>query len=281
MTLTIGGPKQLALTTAGTGDNALAAHTNFGTQTGVVVASNPAATSDGPASNAFDGSTYTYWTPDTTGVTDVKLRITTLTGVDVDFVAIASHNLGDYGATVEVDYSANGGANWTTVGAQASATDNRAMGWWFNSTNAPDWRIRVQGFTAGDPIAIGVVMFSKALHFDDKQFGGVQPPIASNEVDLLNNSSVGAHDLGNTVVRRGVKFPFTMDLLSESFTRGADCQAFIEAYNTGAGFFFAWSPTQYGDDLRFCRRDGAALAPVYTGVRARMALNMMLRAFGE
>lgn len=279
MTIEISSSRASSLSAIGTENNPIIGHYNVSNLSGTAYVSNPTATADGAASNAFDGRTSTFWVPDTTGVTNCSLEVTLASAQILSFAAIASHNLSDYGADVKVQYSTDGGSVWNTIGAAVTPTDNGAIAWYFEYQSAADWRIRVTGFTAGDPIAIGVVMMTNPLTFGSRIYQGFTPPIASNDVTLLNNVSVGGHLLGNSTVKRGLMIDFPIDLLDTTFVRGIAFQGFVEAFNTGKGFFFAWRPTQFGD-VRYCWREGGTIAPSNSVVNL-MAAPMKMRAFGD
>lgn len=278
MTLVISPARAVDLRQRGEDDHAIVAHVNQGRSTGVSVASSPAATSTGAASNAFTGDTYAFWTPDTTGVTSATLTVTLSAAQSVDFAAIDAHNLGTYGATVSVEYSTDSGSNWTTIGAAQTLTENGGIGWYFVATSADMWRLNVTGFTAGDGIAVGVCFFGACLTMDRPFYQGFTPPISVNQVDLLNNVSEGNHLLGNSVVRKGLRISAQIDRVSPYFIRGDAFQAFQDEFNNGTPFFFAWRPTRF-PELRYCWRNGAAIAPSNSGPVDLMGFTMNMRAY--
>lgn len=279
MKLVISPAKAVDLRQRSVENNPIVAHDNRGRASGSSVASSPAATTDGAAENAFAGDTYAYWVPDTTGVTSATLTATLSAAVALDFAAIEAHNLGTFGATVSVEYSTDSGTTWVEIGAVQTLSDDDPVGWYFSETSADMWRLNVSGFTAGDAIAVGVCFFGDALMMERPFYQGFTPPIAINDVDLLNNVSAGNHLLGNSVVRKGLKISASIDRLSSEFIRGDAFQAFVEAFNNGTPFFFIWRPTKY-EDFRYCWRSGDTIKPTNSGPVDLMGFSMNMRAYG-
>lgn len=279
MSLVVSPARAVDLRQRNVDNHPIASHENMGRSAGVTLASSPSATTDGAASNAFAGDTFSYWVPDTTGVTSATLTATLATAAALDFAAIEAHNLGTHGATVSIEYSTDSGTTWTVAGAAQALTDDDPVGWYFMAVTADRWRLNVTGFTAGDAISVGVCFFGAALMMDRPFYQGFTPPIAVNDVDLLNNVSAGNHLLGNSVVRRGLTFSAKFQHISATYIRGDRFQAFQHAFNNGTPFFFVWRPTQF-PEMRYCWREGDTIAPSNTGPRALMGFTMNMRAYG-
>ena len=279
MTLIVSPDRAVYLRQKNKDNHPIVSHENMGRSAGVTLASSPAATTDGAASNAFSGDTHSFWVPDTTGVTSATLTVTLATAAALDFAAIDAHTLGTYGATVAIEYSTDGGTTWVVAGAAQTLADNDPMAWYFMAFTADMWRLNVTGFTAGDAISVGVCFFGAVLTMDRPFYQGFMPPIAVNQVDLLNNVSAGNHLLNNSVVRKGLTFSATFQHISATFIRGAAFQAFLHEFNNGTPFFFVWRPTQF-PEIRYCWRDGDTIAPINTGPRTLMGFTMNMRAYG-
>ena len=259
-------------------NNPFVAHVNIGA---TATLGGTAGVTGGGASNAVNGNTYSYWLPNVTSTT-ANLRFTFGSARTVSFAAIEAHNLADYGATISVQRSTDGGVNWNDAGAgPVTPADNRAIAWRMVTVgnDAADWRFQITGLTSGDDIAIGVAFLGDELVIPRRLYQGFSPILTPTEVGLQSNVSVGGHLLGSSVVQQGSTLQADITNVDPSFLRGADWLAFQRAFNRGTPAFFAWRPTKYGTDLHYIWRDGQVIRPTNSGPRDLMALQIAARAY--
>ena len=268
------------LTTAGQLNNPFAAWNNVAAASTTILGGT-ATLPDGAAANAVSGTTYDYWLPNipaTTAAFTVKLPV----AVTLNCVAMAAHNLHTLGGSVILQRSTDGGVSWSSAGLGGTVTplDGGPIVFRVASTgiDAADWRLSFSGLTASAPLYVGVMFFGNDMIFPRRFYQGFAPPIAPNEVQLQSNVSVGGNLLGNSIVAQGSTLSAQFQYLAPSFVRG-DFLPFIPHFNAGKGFFFAWRPTLYGDDTRYCWREGGTIRPVNSGPKDLMSVEMTMRAY--
>lgn len=271
------------LTSAGQNNNPILAWNNFCQGAGATMSSSGGTeAADGSAANAVTGTTYDYWVVDATS-TAVTLEATFNTSRAPTFAGIAGHNIADLGGTLRVQRSDNG-STWEDVGTGAvTPTTNEAVGFYFDPGSATKyWRLRVANIASGQQVQVGVFFLGKAVVIPTRVYQGITPPIRPNAVTLSSNISEGGHFLGSTVVNRGIGSTFPLSHVSPEFIRGTDNSegfaSFIDHFNRGNPFWFAWRPEKYGD-LFWCIRKGAELSPTNTGPGELMGFDLNLRGF--
>lgn len=266
-----------ALASAGQTENPFAAWDN---QAATATLGGSATLPDGAAANAVSGTTYDYWIPNT-GTTTRTFDVKFATARTISFVGIAAHNIFTLGATVQIRRSTDGGVTWNDAGAGTQTpTDNSPIGFRMvtSGNDAADWQIRVQGLTAGTTLYIGVAFFGTDMVFPRRFYKDFAPAIRPTEVQLQSNVSVGGNLLGNSIIAQGSTINAQIRLLPPSFVRG-EMLNFIPHFNAGKGFFFAWRPNTYAQDLAYAWREGGTLRPVNSGPLDYMSIEMGMRAY--
>ncbi len=266
------------LLAAGEENNPFIAHLNKGADATATTALGTELTA---ASNATSGATYNFWSATPTVAGSARLQFVFGSDVVVNFVGIAAHNLGTIGATVKVSYSTDSGATWTDSAAgSVTPTDDQAIGFRFENVDVDYWRIAVTDAGTND-VVIGVALISKYLTIPQRIYQGYAPPITRTDVTLQSNVSEGGHLLGSSVTRRSSRAAASLDLISPTFFRGINWGNFQEKFNSGGGFFWAWRPDDYADDLFYAWRSGPPLTPTNAGPNELMAVEMNMRLYDE
>lgn len=235
---------------------------------------------DGDAFNAVTGTTYDYWLPNVT-TTSCTFRVTFAAPRTVSFVAIAAHNLFDFGATAHIQYSTDSGATWNSGGTSiVTPTDNRPIGWRLVTSghDAADWRVSINGLTAGDAVQIGVVFMGDELVFPQRFYQDFSPIISPTDIVLQSNVSAGNHLLGNSILRRGSTLNAPLRNIDPSFVR-ADMAGLIPHFNNGDPVFFGWRPATYPEDFYYGWREGDVLRPANSSVTNLMTFNLPMRVY--
>jgi len=221
--------------------------------TGTVTASTEAA--DGEAANAANEPTWDFWTP--TAV-PAWIKVDAGSTVSCDAAAVAAHDIGSTGATVQVQSSPDD-ATWTTQGSVAP-TDDSVIIILFPSVSARYWRLRVIDAVA----SIGVAYIGSRLTFTRSVLSGHVALNNAKRVELMNTTTIGGQFLGNRIRRIGAETSVNFGLVDTGFADG-DFAPFKDWYNDGHAFFFASSPLVWPDDVGYCwRPEGASeIRPVY------------------
>jgi len=213
-------------------------------------------------SNVTSAATYDRWRP--TAV-PADLGVEFDVPVIIDYVAIGAHNAGTAGATVEVYDSA--------VGLLASVTpeDNSPIVVHFDALTSTNITIRI----LGSPVEIGVVYAGRLLAMMRPIYGGHTPGILSADTGYQNNMSEAGQFLGRSIVRLGYQESFTWNNLDPAWYRDK-FQPFVAAARARP-FFIAWRPGTFQDEVLFGWTSDD-IAPVNTGVRGLMSVNLSINA---
>ena len=236
----------------------------------------PAVSSDGAAINVKTESTFDRWRP--TGSGSLTLEALFPAATALTFVAIAAHTFGKIGASVHLEYNLSAAAGiWVSLGGAIAAQD-AVMAWRFASISP--WRIRltVSGIAVAATANLAVWFAGNELILPSRIYQGFSPRIVQTDVEVESNVSEGGNLLSSAVVRKGSRLEPSLTLLPDSFVRG-DLKPFLQHFNYAHGFFFAWRPAKYADDIHYGWRDGATLQPQNSGPKAYMSLAMRMRVF--
>ena len=228
----------------------------------------------GERANAVTGSTYDKWRPNVSGTT-AALSFDFGVVTAIGFAAIAAHNANVFGATVQLQSSPDN-ATWTTVASAVATVGVMA----FRVTGvARYWRFNFTGLTAAAPLSVGVAFLSRELIMPRRLYQGYAPVITATEVQLQSNVSVGGQLLGSSVITQGSRLSANISLIPSAFIRGADWVAFQTAFGIGKGFFFAWRPDAFPQDVHYCWRDGGVIRPENTGPLDFMSVSIGARVY--
>lgn len=252
----------------------------FRNQAGTATLGGTGVLADGARENAVLGSTYSYWLPNVTG-TFATLRFTFPSARTISAAAIAAHNIGTLGATVQIRRSTDGGTSWADAGAgTVTPADDSPILWRMitSGNDAVDWEIRVTGLTAGAPLYIGVAFMGTLIAVPTRIYAGFSPVIRPTEVQLQSNVSVGGNLLGSSVISTGSRIAAQFDLVPQGFGRGALVN-FIQHFNRGQGFFFGWRPNAHPEDIHYCWREGEALRFTNMGVLDMIQFSLSMRVY--
>jgi hypothetical protein len=230
----------------------------------------------GERANAVTGTTYDKWRPDVT-TSEAALSFDFGSTTALKFAAIASHNAHTHGASVAVQTSADN-TTWADAGTGAVVAVAGVMAFRF-SASARYWRFRFTGLTAGDDLSVGIAFLGNETIFPRRFYQGFAPVLTPTEVELQSNVSVGAHLLGSSVIERGSTLSASVQNIPAAFIRSDEWTSFQTAFGEGKGFFFAWRPAKYPEDIHYCWRDGGVIRPSNTGPRDLMNIEFSARAF--
>ena len=223
--------------------------------------------SDPNVQNTLTDSTFDFWNPTSlSGAVSLSLP----TNGTASALGISGHNLGTQGATVSV-------IQGSTVLAEVSPTDDSTMIILFASTTATDFTIEVSnaaGVTYISNLVLGV-----PLVFESGIVPSYTPLWMAEEVELLQNMSLGGQFFQNRVVRKSANTSVNLNILDREFIEGDTFQNFRNHYNDGKTFFFAAGPSVFEKDGSFCRRSGDTLKPTFSNNGIFYDVGMQLEAY--
>ena len=257
----------------GRNDNPLLASDNLMRR--ATLTSDPVA-ADGAPENAATWTTYDRWRPAGTGAQQIAALISS-DEAPVTFLALAAHNLAAIGATVQWAYNlAETGGAW--VDMAAIPAEAGVMAWRFMPVAARRWRLTVD-VPAGKAAHVGCIFIGAETIVPTRIYAGFAPRIRSTEIDLDSNISEGGNLLGTAVVRVGSTLSMDFQYLPEGFARGQAFGDFIDWFNLGRGFYVAWRPAKYPQDIHYGWRNGSVLRPQNAGPLDFMSSAITMRLF--
>ena len=198
--------------------------------------------SSGDITAAKSKLTYDKWQP--SGSTE-WVKVDAGSSVDVDYLAIAAHNL--TGRTISLQWSDSGATAWTTAAtAVVDSTDSVVL--LLTSPIAKRyWRFLVSGASG---MSVGVIMIGKALAVQRSINAGHSPITLSRTTVVRPAVSERGQWLGRNVIRSGLSTNIALNNLYADWYR-ANFDNFVEAARTEP-FFFAWRPETYPEEVAFC-----------------------------
>jgi hypothetical protein len=214
-----------------------------------------------PAIAATYPTTYEFWKPTAVPAT---WAIDNAVAVACDYVGL----VGDFnGGIVDVQSSNDGGTWITQVSGQITG---RVTMFLFQPVTAQYWRIQVSNQIP----SVSVVYIGQALAMQRRIYQGHSPLTLSRNTELTNNISEGGQYLGRSIVRQGVATDAAWSHLQADWYR-ENFDPFVRSART-MPFFFAWRPSQFGQELGFVWTDGD-IQPQNTGPRDYMSVSLNMR----
>lgn len=192
----------------------------------------------------------------------------------VDYIGIASHNLGSAGHVVNVEYSFND-EDYVLVD-EFVPTDDSAIMSLFNRISARYWRISISGGNTAAQIAI--LYFGEALAMQRPIYGGHNPVTLNRSITKREAVTESGQFVGNVVVRRGFETAYSWSNLSADWYRENFDPFAIHALSMP--FFIAWRPQDYPGEVSFGMATDEP-RPSNQGVRDLMSVSMNFRGLGE
>lgn len=239
----------------------------------LVTASNMTATTqdaDFPLVNLANPDTYNYWKA-TSNATQV---LTLDTGVeepdDVDYLAVAGHNLAGRSVLVE----AYTGAGWETVVPEAIPANNDPLMFRWQPNGLAQVRMTIDG--GDDAAQIAVLYIGKLLVMQRRVYVGYTPYPFAKETKVTNNKSENGHFLGRILLQESINNDVSFSNLTPSWVR-TYFKPFIEEAKTRP-FFWAWRPESYPDEVGFSWLRGDP-QPQNSSPNGRMSVTMQLGGF--
>lgn len=194
-----------------------------------------------PVSNLANSSTALVWKGDS-GSTEY---ITVVTTGEVDYMAIARHNMFTAGCTLSVEYY--DGSSWVEIVAAFVPEDDEPILIRFPLVAYGQVRLKIQNATVDPYIAIMYV--GQLLVLQRRIFVGHSPARLSRKPTTLNAVSENGNFLGRITVSEMNGSSVQMQNLDPEWYRELFDPFLVAARDEP--FFFAWRPYDFPDELSF------------------------------
>jgi hypothetical protein len=196
------------------------------------------ATDDEPITNIANPATYLLWRGLTTAEQSVQLSLDV--AEDVNYFAIAKHNLGSSGAFLSFESSTNG-TDWDEVVAPFALNNDTVMIREFDPVTAAYFRLLITPGVV--PPSIGVLYIGNILVLQRRLYVGHTPFPYGRKSVVSTGFSESGQFLGR--IRRRETFESSIELpnITPEWYR-AEMEPFIEVASV-TPFFWAWRPGDY------------------------------------
>lgn len=206
------------------------------------------------AVNASDWLPWTWWQPATAGTQ--YLNLTLAAAAQADYLAIASHDLGLKGASVQLQYSTDN-ATWTGAHAAVLPAGADVVFVLFPIVSARYWRVMISATAS-----LGIVSFGRRLKIPNGLPDGFTPPALNRQDEITNNEAESGAVLGRTLIRRLVDVDIRLRVLEPDWVRREWVP--LAAHAATKPLFFAPQASIYPGEAVICWCDSFD-APRYSG----------------
>lgn len=228
------------------------------------------------SSNSFsvDGAlTPNTWERFAQGAGALALRQRLTSNADINYIAIAAHNL--EGETLLISTSDTQSGTHTDV-ESITFTDNKPVMITFEPRDTKE--VMLSGTTTKD-IEIGVIYAGIYLQMPQPIYGGHSPVSLSDSVEYQSTQSESGQFLSRNIVRRGSSGSFSWQRLEPDFVRG-DFLDFKRSAQT-TPFFIKWRPDYHSDEVSYCYTDSEINVSNMGGGHRLMSASMSIKAHDD
>jgi hypothetical protein len=236
-----------------------------------------------PATALANPLTYDRWRApvlgDSSGLT--YIYIDAGSAVTLDYLGIASHNLGTIGAALTLYGNSVAGLTGSPVTlavVSSIATDAPFI----ESFTAGAYRyytiaINPGAVTVTESIDIGVLFLGAAMQFERCIMGQHAPINYNRKTEFNINISDNGQFLGRSITRQGYETSVSFNMITGAWGR-ATFQPFVK-YARTKPYFWQWNPTTYPSEVAYVHTDGD-IGIQYTGDRTLMSANWTMKGLG-
>ena len=236
-------------------------------ETGTVTASTEASGFD--KESAYDWRPFTFWQP--TAV-PASLVVDMGSAVDVDYFALASHDLFDNGSTIVLQYSNdNFSGDINDAFTAITPSDNDVIFETFATINERYWRIYVTGGVS----SIGVTSFGEQTDLTKGMAIRFAPPTLSRDSKMITSESNKGQFLGRSIERTGYPGMVKLRLLDPAWVRST-WDVFIDHAELKP-FFFSWDDGDYSDEAVLAWTNGK-IGPATYDTATTMSITLKFNA---
>lgn len=240
------------------------AHSNNWYSSGSITASS---TANGFfASGPNNSLTYEKWKP---SVATATWEIDIGSVSTVDYCAIAAHNMGTSGNTLQVQYF--NGSIWVNAIPATAINDNMPIFCIFSKQDAQRWRISISGGAAPE---IGVIRFGAAMQMPQAIYGGHSPLDYGRMTRSRSAYSMSGEFLGRSKQRGWLETSFDWTHLTRAWI-DTHWKSFQKAAESEP-FFIAWRPSDFSE-VGYCQTERVP-APTSMSIRSYHSVNVAVTA---
>jgi len=196
-----------------------------------------------PVANLANKATYLYWRGQNTSEQTITVALDS--AQDVNYFAIAKHNLGSTGATVAFETS-DDGDSWTTLETIEPSTDY-ALIYEFDTVLSQFFRLTIT--PGSEAPAIAVLNIGSLLYLQRRIYVGHTPFTLDRKTVFSNGRSENGQFLGRILRREFFESSVSMQNITPGWYR-AYMEPFAEATRTKP-FFWAWRPGSYPQEVGY------------------------------
>lgn len=214
--------------------------------------SESAGSSDGyPASNMLTPATHEPWIAATHGTQYFYLNFNEPT--EVDYVALAKHNLRSIGYQVNVgwtDFGVSPPVDHELTTAEVPASDGATLYRFTRQTLPNIWVSIYEGDDTESLPQIAVAYTGKLLVLPRKIYQGLTPITYARTAKATNGKSETGHFLGRIVLQQFNATKIPLALIDPAYFR-SHIADFLFASQANP-FFFSWRPETYPNEVGYC-----------------------------
>lgn len=199
---------------------------------------------DEPVVNIANPATYLTWRGETTAQQAVTVSLESAT--DVNYFALAKHNLGSTGASLTFQYSTNG-SSWTDITNPQVLNSDFVVIHEFDTVFARFFRLLIVPGTA--PPAIAVLYIGTTLVLQRRIYVGHTPLPYGRSTTVSTGRSESGQFLGRVLRREFLESSVSLQNLTPAWYRSY-LDLFVQAARTKP-FFWAWRPQSYPNETGY------------------------------
>lgn len=201
-------------------------------------------TDDEPVANIANPATYLRWRG--TSTNQQAVQVTLSAAADVNYFAIAKHNLGSTAATIQFQSSTNG-SSWSNVTGAIMLNTDYVVIYEFDAVFAQYFRLLIT--PGSEPPTIAVLYVGEILILQRRIYVGHTPLPYGRKTTVSNGRSESGEFLGRVLRRQFLESSVDMQNLTPTWYRQY-LEPFIES-STTKPFFWCWRPSSYPDECGY------------------------------
>jgi|14BtaG_2_1085337.scaffolds.fasta_scaffold04921_4 hypothetical protein len=194
--------------------------------------------------SALTKNTWERWRPTATTVT-ARFRVGNV-DTDINYIAIAAHNLIGETITVKTDTVEGTAIGSMDLVETITPTSNQPIFLTFSTRTIREVAITA---TFSSQTEIGVIYAGIYMQMPVAVYGGHTPMTLSQDTDYRDIQSDTGQFLGRSIVRQGLNGNFSWQYIEPDWYRDT-FQPFVIAARTSP-FFIKWRPDYYEDEIAF------------------------------
>ncbi len=197
-----------------------------------------------PVVNIANPATYLRWRGTTTSEQSVQVSL--IAAAEVNYFAIAKHNLGSSGATIQFQSSTDG-STWDNVTSPIVLNTDYVVIYEFDTVFAQYFRLLITPGSA--PPSISVLYLGEILILQRRIYVGHTPLVYGRKTTVSNGRSESGEFLGRVLRRQFLESSVDLQNITPTWYRQY-FEPFSEAATTQP-FFWSWRPASYPNECGY------------------------------